>query len=89
MEMKSTTVIKRMVQDGWKPISIIVLTICVIALASISVENTFGIDRNIVYYGLVGLWFFGAILKWGYDATKSRIEYEQNKILRDLGKKND
>lgn len=86
--MKSTTVIKRMLQDAWRPVGIIFLTLFVIGLASVLVENAFGIDRNIVYFGLVGLWFFSTILKWGYDATKSRIEYEQNKILRDLGKKN-
>lgn len=87
--IKHTTVIKRMIARGWKPALTIVGTITAISAASLFAEKTLGWDFDTVYWGLLTLVFVVGATKSYYDWQRMEIEFEQNKMLRDLGKQND
>lgn len=85
--IKQTTVIKRMIQDGWKPVTIIVATIAAISAGSVIAEKAFGIDSGTVYFSSVALWFLLVGIKWAYEMKRDQIAYEQKEMLRDLERK--
>lgn len=85
--IKNSTVIKRMIKDGWKPVAIISATIAAISFGSVQAEKAFGVDADAVYFGLIALWFGGVALKWLYESKKNEIEYEQRQMLRDIERK--
>ena len=85
--IKRSTVIKRMIKDGWKPVAGIVSMIVAVMLFSIGMSHVFGLDADVVYYftlAVLGL-VFG--VKWIYEMKKADIEFEQKQMLRDLEKK--
>ena len=85
--IKQSTVIKRMIKDGWKPVTTIAVTIGAIMFASVQAEKAFGVSSDAVYFGLVALWFGLTGLKWMYEWKKSEIKWEQEKMMRDLERK--
>lgn len=85
--IKNSTVFKRMIKDGWKPTALIVGTVTVFLLASIGAGKYLGLDSQMVYWGLIFVWFLSAALKWAYDSKKSQIEFEQKQMLRDIERK--
>lgn len=87
--IRKTTVLKRMVQNTWKPLTFGVLTTAVVSALSVAGEVYMGLDYNTTYWSLLGLVFAGCFAKGAYDWTRTQIEFEQEKLLRDLGKKND
>jgi predicted membrane protein len=85
--IKRSTVIKRMVKDNWKPISLIAGTVTLLLIVSNIAEYLWGVDSFNIYLGLVAVWFIGTGLKWGYDAKRSQIEFEHRELLRDIERK--
>ena len=87
--IKKTTVFKRMFAAGWKPIAFGVVSATVISLLSMTAEHYMGLDYNTVYWGSYAVLMLAFFLKAAYDTTLSNIKYEQEQLLRDLGKTND
>jgi predicted membrane protein len=85
--IKTSTVIKRMVKDSWKPVSVIVGTVIAMVAVSQIAEHLTGVDSFTVYWGLILAWFVTVGIKWAFDAKRSQIEYEQKEMLRDLERK--
>ena len=85
--IKQSTIIKRMIKDGWKPVSIITATIVAISVGSIMAEKAFGVESSVVYFGLVALWFLFFGIKWAYEMKKDQIAYEQRELLREIERK--
>lgn len=85
--IKKSTVIKRMIQDGWKPAALIFGGVAAILATSYLAEALFGVDSNLVYWGLVMVWFVGSGIKWAYEMKRDQIDYEQREMLRDLERK--
>ena len=87
--IRKTTVLKRMVQKTWKPLAFGILSAGSISLLATAAEYYLNTDYNTTYWSLLGLVFAGCFAKGAYDWTRTQIEFEQEKLLRDLGKKND
>lgn len=87
--IKHSTVIKRIIKDGWRPVLLGAAFITSITLGATAAEAFLGWDWGNTYWGL----FLGSMFLWmlksAYDWKKVEIEWEQEKMLRDLGKKND
>lgn len=82
--IKNSTVIKRMIRDCWKPTALIAGVVVSFLIASWAAEKFLGLNSELVYWGLVFVWFIGAGLKWTFEAKKSQIEIEQKQMLRDI-----
>lgn len=87
--IKSSTVIKRMASKAWKPVLIIVGITAAITGVSVLAEKTLGWDYNTVYWGLFTALFVGSGIKAFYDWQKMELKFEQDKMMRELGKQND
>ena len=85
--IKNSTVIKRMIQDGWRPAAIITGTTAAIFGASFLAESQLGWDANKTYWGLILAWFTLTFAKWAYESKRDQIAYEQKQMLRDLERK--
>lgn len=85
--IKNSTVIKRMVKDGWKPTLIITGTVTAMLGVSHLAEALFGVDSNVVYWALAILWFTGVGIKWAYEMKRDQIAWEQKEMMRDLERK--
>jgi len=87
--IKHSTVIKRIIKDSWRFVVGAILYIGSITLLSKGAELYLGWDAENTYYALflstMVLWFF-----WeAYKYKKWQINFEQEKMMRELGKKND
>lgn len=87
--VKTSTVIKRMVSRSWKPALSIIGAIAVIMGTSTLAEAHLGWDFDTVYWSSLLALFIGYNLKGAYDWQKMEIKFEQEKLMRDLGKQND
>lgn len=87
--IKNTTVIKRMAKASWKPIAFGVGSAVVISVLSLVAELYMGFDYDTTYWGLYAALILAFFIKSAYDITISNIKFEQEQLLRDLGKKND
>lgn len=85
--IKNSTVIKRMVKDSWRPAAIIAGTTAAIFGASYAAEAAFGVDADMVYWGLVLAWFVGVGVKWSFEMKRDQIKWEQERMMRDLERK--
>lgn len=86
--VKTSTVIKRMVSAGWKPAVIIVSMVTAASLGSDWLASTYDLNRDVVYWSMIGLWFLFCMIKWSYETTRAIIQNEQNQLLRDIRGKN-
>ena len=87
--VKSSTVIKRAFSDAWRPaLQGAAFMAAIIALGFVG-QTLFGID----WYSISLNAFFLAMFVWGvkgwYDYKKWQIEFEQEQMLKTLGKKDD
>ena len=85
--IKTTTVLKRMLQSMWKPILFGAVSALVITLLSVAAELYMSVDYTRTYLGLYIVLLITLMAKYGYDWTQSSIKYEQETMLKDLGKK--
>tara|TARA_B110000977_G_scaffold174716_1_gene228840 strand:+ start:1780 stop:2040 length:261 start_codon:yes stop_codon:yes gene_type:complete len=85
--IKTSTVLKRMVSVSWKPIVFGVVSAVVISILSIIAEQYVGFDYDNTYWGLYAVLLSVLFIKSGYEITRNSIKYEQEMILKDLGKK--
>ena len=85
--IKQSTVIKRMIKDGWKPMATIVSVVGAIFGASFLAEAVLGWDPNTTYWGLILAWFIGTAVKWLYEMKRDEIAYEHKELLRDIERK--
>jgi hypothetical protein len=84
--IKSSTVIKRMIKDGYKPVLYITLIIGSISGASVASNHFLGWDAEITYWSLLVALFLFTGIKWSYECKKNEIEWEQKKMMQDLSK---
>jgi hypothetical protein len=82
--IKPSTVIRRMVQDNWRPVAGIVAMIVAVMLFSLGVSYMFDVSASAVYYTTMAVLALGFFTKWAYDWKKADIEFEQRQMLRDL-----
>ena len=75
-------VIKRMFDKAWKPFTIGAAAVAYTQLASIYISDVFAIGS---FLGAMG----ALVLYTGYKWAAEDIDMEQEKMLRELGKKND
>ena len=87
--IKNSTVIKRMISKGWKPVLGLTALVAAITGVSAFAEKSLGWDFDTVYWGLYLAVFVGYGLKTAYDWQRMELKWEQEKMMRDLGKKND
>ena len=87
--IKSSTVIKRMVEKNWKPFLTAVIAVSVLTILSQLAERMFGYDQFAVYWTLAFIGFVGYAIKCSYDWNKMELKHEQERMMRDLGKEND
>ena len=85
--IKNSTVIKRMVKDGFRPAATIIGTVVVIFGASFLAESQLGWDSQTTYWGLILAWFTLVSAKWAYEMKRDQIAYEQKEMLRDIERK--
>ena len=85
--IKPSTVIRRMVQDNWRPVAGIVAMIVAVMLFSLAMSYAFGLDASLVYYSTMAVLALGFGAKWAYDWKKASIEIEHRELLRDLERK--
>jgi FtsH-binding integral membrane protein len=87
--IRKTTILKRMVLKTWKPLAFGILSAGSISLLATAAEYYLNTDYNTTYWSLYGVLIAGFFVKSAYDWTRMQIEFEQEKMLRDLGKNND
>lgn len=85
--IKSSTVIKRMIKDSWKPVLTFAVGISAVVVTSVAAQKYIGWDANTVYWSILFVLFLIAGLKWTFDSKKSQIEFEQKQMLRDIERK--
>lgn len=85
--IKQSTVVKRMIKDGWKPFVIITGTVLALLGVSHLAEYLWGVDSFMVYMSLAAVWFFGSGIKWAYEMKRDQIAYEQREMLREIERK--
>ena len=86
--IKTSTILKRMVVDLWKPVAKIAGLVAALFLI-VGAAQLLGYDGNTVYWNLLLIWFLRALVKIAYDITRDRIKIEQEQLMKDLGKTND
>ncbi len=87
--IKSSTVIKRMIEKNWRPFLFASFAVALLTIVSQIAEQIFGYDAFAVYWTLAFIGFVGYALKWSYDWNKMELRHEQERLMRDLGKEND
>lgn len=85
--IKNTTVIKRMIKDGWRPATVITATTAAIFGASFLAEKQLGWDANTTYWSLILAWFILVSAKWAYESKRDQIAWEQKEMMRDIERK--
>lgn len=87
--IKSSTVIKRMIDKNWKPLLTAIFAVTLLTFVSRLAESMYGYDAFVVYWTLAFIGLIGFALKWSYDWNKLELRLEQERLMRDLGKEND
>jgi len=87
--VKSSTVLKRIFADAWRPALQGAAFMAAVISVGFAAQTFFDVD----WYMAAQSVFLFALFIWGlkgwYDYKKWQINFEQEKMMRDLGKKDD